>query len=220
MDDIRYIEENYIEGDELCSKMQISSHELNQLINSKRIPKPSYEVTHKMKICSPLNDSVEKEIQTKYFPLKSLELLKQIKQKQEGITKLEFKKNLYQVLEAHPYKSYAYQNIVKANGNIDPVIFDKYAEEKWRYYISGVYGICTQNVSVEEIVRKGIVVRRLKEFQENNHKDNELLKALDKEYNEVAMLFAPYQRQESSRGKYLDATLKKNKLEGLIKKYS
>ena len=220
MDNIRYIQENYIEWDELCKKMQISSDELNQLISSEKIPKPSYEVTHTIKICSPLNDSLEKEIRKKYFPLKSLELLKQLKQKQEETSKLEFKKDLYQALEAHSYKSYAYPDIVKANGDIDSVIFDKYAEEKWHYYISGVYGICTQNVSIEEIVRKGIVVQRLKEFQENNNKDNELLRTLDKEYNEVAMLFAPYQRQQSSRGKYLDATLKKNKLEGLIKKYS
>ncbi len=220
MDDVRYIEENYIEWDELCKKMKISSDELNQLINSEKVPKPSYEIIHKMKICSPLNDFVEKEIQKKYFPLKSLELLKQIKQKQEETSILEFKKDLYQALEAHPYKSYAYPDITKANGDIDSVIFDKYAEEKWHYYISGVYGICTQNVSVQEIVRKGIVVQRLKEFQENDNKDNELLKVLDKEYNEVAALFAPYQRQESSREKYLDATLKKNKLEGRIKKYS
>lgn len=66
--------------------------------------------------------------------------------------------------------------------------------------------------------KKGIAVQKLINFLEKEGTQNELI-ALNNDYNEVSNIFAPYQRTNSSRGKYLDSQLRKNNLEKLIKKY-
>ena len=50
--------------------------------------------------------------------------------------------------------------------------------------------------------------------------EKEMLTILNNEFNEVSNLFAPYQRKNSSRGKYLDKILELNSLSELIKNYN
>jgi hypothetical protein len=220
MDDLKYIEKNYIEWNDLCHEFNISSEKLVQLISSNRLPKPSYEIIHNYKISSALNDSKENTVIKKYFPKSIIKLINKDK---EGKTKEEFRSALYKSLESNKHKSYVYNEIVDNKGNINNDVFNKYCDERWAFYMKGVYGICTNNMTEEEIVRKGIVVERLQEFQKKNTSElrieKEVLVELNNEYNEVATLFSPFQREKSSRGKYLDQSLKKNNLNNLVKKY-
>ena len=91
-------------------------------------------------------------------------------------------------------------------------------------FLAGIYGICTINGTPDEIIRKEIAVKKLLDFQEQTQarlSETEIgeLEHLVEEYDSVAALFAPYQRAASSRGKYVDAPLRRAGLEALIKDY-
>jgi hypothetical protein len=82
------------------------------------------------------------------------------------------------------------------------------------------------NSTGAEIAKKEIAVKKLMAFNQihmgkalSENDKNELLK-LNVQFNEVSNLFAPYQRKESSRGKYLDEILMQNSLGDHIKKYN
>jgi hypothetical protein len=96
---------------------------------------------------------------------------------------------------------------------------------EWNYYCEGIYGICTLNATENEIVEKEIIVKRLIKYNEKhsesklNEEEKEELKNLNDEFNKITSNFAPYQRETSSRGKYLDKILKINDMENLIKNY-
>jgi hypothetical protein len=99
-------------------------------------------------------------------------------------------------------------------------------EQEWQYYLQGIYGICTLNATGAEIAKKEIAVKRLIDFNKKHgdkklsDSEKKILTILNNEFNEVSNLFAPYQRKNSSRGKYLDKTLELNSLSELIKNYN
>ena len=122
-------------------------------------------------------------------------------------------------------RAFAYNNLFSNDGlNADE--FDKNFEEEWDFYIAGGYGICTLNATEQEIVEKEIIVKKLKKLYEETlgrdfeKKEIEELIFLNQQFNKVAANFAPYQRDSSSRGKYLDALLRKANLIEEIKNYT
>jgi hypothetical protein len=139
-------------------------------------------------------------------------------------SKAEFKEKFIRDLMEHPDRNFAYYH-VSENDIEDQQKINEIFEEEWDAYCKGIYGICTHHSTEEEIVKKEIIVKKLIQFNSlfsqktlSNNEKEELMK-LNEEFNEVASKFAPYQRETSSRGKYLDKILEKNNLNHLIKNY-
>ena len=220
-ENLSYIESHFLEWAEVCKRAGISSEALAQLIADQAIPKPAYAVAIHVEISSPLPDSTVEKKSKKYFPPNILERIREVRANPQTARE-KFKIALYEALEKHRDKSYAYTGLLDADGAIDPAAFEAYFKEKWGYYIDGVYGICTRHMRPGEIVRKGIAVNQLTEFdavhqgRPLNAVQRARLQAIEAAYNEVATDFAPYQRRKSSRGK-LDETLKKYGLVDFIK---
>ncbi len=110
------------------------------------------------------------------------------------------------------------------NGNIDNEKIENALEEEWNYFLKGVYGICTLNNNENAIIDKEIAIKRILNFIEKKSnsltKDEKIeLQELNEEFNKSTSLFAPYQRESSSRGKYLDKLLKEFSLDNLIEEY-
>lgn len=127
-------------------------------------------------------------------------------------------------LKNHAHRNFAYENVFDENNNIDDKKIEKIVEKEWNYFCKGICGICTLNNDVEAIINKEIAIKRLLYFIENKaglistDQINEL-KKLNEVFNKSTSLFAPYQRESSSRGKYLDSLLREFSLEDLIQKY-
>jgi len=222
---IKYIEENYIEDEENITIMDLNSDKLNQLIKDQLIPEPSYVVNSEVTISSPLNDNHVIVSSKRYFPKSILKLIADntLHHNPEKFKK-DFRQNLLSNLKKHQYKIFAYGNTFDENGEIDLVKAEKAFEEEWGHFCKGIYGICTLESDEDAIIEKEIAIKRILDFIETKgsavtQEKIELLKDLNDEFNKVTSLFAPYQRETSSRGKYLDKLLKEFDLEELIKKY-
>ncbi|MGL1884865.1 MAG: DUF6058 family natural product biosynthesis protein [Reichenbachiella sp.] len=222
---LKYIEENYVEYKKLCKMANISSDELEELIYKELIPNASYTINSTDTISSPLGDKVMVNEIKKFFPKNTLELIKNNKAlaNEPANFKERFKQEFLETLESSIDKRYAYNGILDENGKIDNVKLDLEFEDEWKYYCKGVYGVCTLNATGSDIIKKEIAVKKLIEFNEINvekklsGKEKDTLISLNAQFNEVSNLFAPYQREVSSRGKYLDKILKLNKMDELIK---
>ncbi len=224
--DIKYIEEHYLEFQDICIQANISSQELDGLIDKNLIPKPSYTIEVTTIVTSPLDDSKKITALKQYFPKSTIALIKQNATKQNPDTfKNDIKKDFIETFLSHDDNLYAYGNILASDGSIDDSKLEEEFEKEWKYYLQGIYGICTLNNTGKEIAKKEIAVKKIIDFISiHNGKilsdsEKETLLQLNDQYNEVSNLFAPYQRKSSSRGKYLDQLLKKHQLDELIKKY-
>ena len=225
-ENIKFIEENYIEEKELCTLTEISIADLHDLIENELVPNASFVIETNKVIRSPLGDQIRIQETKKYFSKNIIKLIEENKEiKESSEIKKQFKSEFIEALRNNKDKRYAYGNLLGTDGELDRTKLDSAFEEEWKYYCQGIYGICTLNANAEAIAKKEIAVKKLIEFNER-HKNKELteeeretLKLLNAEYNSISNLFAPYQRATSSRGKYLDKILKLNSLDELIKGY-
>lgn len=225
---LKYIEDNYIELENLATLTHFETAEIEKFIVEKLIPSYSYLIHSEIKISSSLNDSHSISTAKKYFSKNVVSLLNNLKTAQNNSEEIKqkFRENFIQRLLNHNTKEFAYQNLFDENNRVDEERLDMAFEEEWQHYNNGIYGICTLNASENDIIDKEIIVKKLIKF--NQEKENrkltdsekEELKNLNAEFNKSTNLFAPYQRATSSRGKYLDKILKENDLSDLVKKYS
>ncbi|PKH52609.1 hypothetical protein CXF68_18720 [Tenacibaculum sp. Bg11-29] len=225
--DIKYIEDNFIELNELCKISEISSQEINALIENELIPNSSYEINTTYKINSPLGDQKTISEVKKYYPKSVIALIQKNKKLNDSS---EFKKSLKTAFTNtfvnNNNNRFGYDNITEEDGTVNIDKLNSAFEQEWQYYLQGIYGICTLNATGAEIAKKEIAVKRLIDFNEKHgaeklsDSNKKILTLLNNEFNEVSNLFAPYQRVKSSRGKYLDQILESNSLSDLIKKYN
>ncbi|WP_051662718.1 DUF6058 family natural product biosynthesis protein [Flavobacterium sp. KJJ] len=221
--DLEYIATNYIEFEEVIREANISSDKLNELIESKLVPEASYSIKSDITIRSSLNDSFKVTIERKYFHPSVLQLIKDNENLNSESFKMTFKENLLTNLKNHAYKTFAYGNVFEENGKLNEQKANIAIEEEWNYFCQGIYGICTLNNNENDIIEKEIAIKRILDFIEkksaslSNDEKIELEK-LNAEFNKATSNFAPYQRELSSRGKYLDKLLRAFSLDNLIKK--
>jgi len=225
--DIKYIEDNFIESNELCQVSGISRQDLATLIDNKLVPNSSYEIKATYKINSPLGDEKVVSEVKKYYPKSVISLV----QKNKNLNDSSGFKEALKTAFIHTFVNstnnrFGYDNITEDDGSVNMEQLNLAFEQEWQYYLQGIYGICTLNATGAEIAKKEIAVKRLIDFNKKHGKtklsdsDKETLRGLNNEFNDVSNLFAPYQRVNSSRGKYLDKILDLNSLSELIKNYN
>lgn len=224
---IKYIQENFIESNQVCQIAGISPQKLLELIEKELIPKASYKIDLTYKISSPLQDEIVISEVKDYFPKNVINLIKtNILLKNPSEFKKTLKTEFVESFVINTDKKFGYDNVMNENGSVNMEKLNIVFEQEWQYYLKGIYGICTLNGTGTEIAKKEIAVKKLIVFNKS-HKDNKLTEAekkellkLNSEFNEGSNLFAPFQSKNSSRGKYLDEILSKNSLTEFIKNYS
>jgi len=173
-ENIKFIEENYIEEKELCSQAKIQLGELNRLIENEMIPTASFIIETNKEIRSPLGDQITIQQIKKYYSKNTVDLIQENRIIEESSEiKKQFKSHFIKALVDNKDKKYAYGNLFGANGALDNDKLDSVFEEEWKYYCQGVYGICTLNANASEIAKKEIAVKKLIKFNEEV-KDREL----------------------------------------------
>jgi hypothetical protein len=219
---LKYIVENYIEFEEVIKTANISSEKLNELIENQLVPNASYVINSEIVISSSLNDSHKVVLEKKYFHPSILQYIKENAEiSNPEKFKTIFKENLLANLKNHANQTFAYGNVFDQNGVINNEKAEQALEEEWNYFCKGVYGICTLNNDENDIIEKEIAIKRILDFIANKssftaEEQENRLKELNDEFNKATSNFAPYQRELSSRGKYLDKLLKEFSLDDLI----
>ena len=101
----------------------------------------------------------------------------------------------------------------------NPEALDKFLESEWRWYLEGIYGLCTNDPTPENIATKEMMIRRIRLITADggktslNVEETNLLKTAIQTLDPVLSLFAPYERAQSSREKWLNSIVVKYALE-------
>jgi rubrerythrin len=104
---------------------------------------------------------------------------------------------------------------VLSDNTLNQSMVDLLLENEWQQYLQGVYGICVQEPTPENIAIKEIMLRRIRLITEDCKKEkltSEEVIALQQalqQYDQVATLFAPYERDTSSRQKWYEGIREK-----------
>mgnify|MGYP000716477482 CR=1 FL=1 len=154
-----------------------------------------------------------------YFPKSYVSLVRKLNGKNSDENKDVFIAKMKNHLLNHPKKKFAYDNTESNSEKLDGEL-----AKEWNHYLNGIYGICTLNATPEEIVEKEVAVKRLIHFIDSTKQNDwrpkqSELKEIVAAFDQVSSRFAPYQRESSSRGKYVDKSLQKLGVEDKIKGY-
>ncbi len=220
---LQYVEENFITLPELAKRAGVTTDYVLTLIRNEIIPAPSYTIKKHIEIKSPLNDTALIEEEVRYFPLSLVEKVKGLRNLElpvDDLKRLEreiFEVGMRDELDGNFYKKYAYMEAQNEEGSFEEDSLDLAIAREWRAYLDGIYGICTKEASVKQIVAKEIAVNRLKSVIQTEMADRltareEALKSIEA-FNQVASEFAPYQIKNSSRGKYVNKLIEEFQLE-------
>ena len=221
MEDInlKYLKENFHSLDSLAERSGVSKEAIQKYIEKELLPKASYVLRQKSEITSPLGDSHSFEDKVLYFPKSYVSLVRKLNGKNSDENKDVFIAKMKNHLLNHPKKKFAYDNTESNSEKLDGEL-----AKEWNHYLNGIYGICTLNATPEEIVEKEVAVKRLIHFIDSTKQNDwrpkqSELKEIVAAFDQVSSRFAPYQRESSSRGKYVDKSLQKLGLEDKIKGY-
>lgn len=102
----------------------------------------------------------------------------------------------------------------------DEAKLETFLEKEWQNYLQGIYGLCTNDPTPENIAVKEIMMARIRLLTAEGAKaaltDEEQirLKPILQVFAQVLAPFAPYELAHSSRQKWLNAIVAKYKIEG------
>ncbi|MCJ8320159.1 MAG: DUF6058 family natural product biosynthesis protein [Colwellia sp.] len=92
---------------------------------------------------------------------------------------------------------------------------DQHISEEWQYFINGTYGLCTKSGLPECIAAKEIAILIINELTDNDNLANDDLMRLTQAVNlldSVSALFAPHERENSSRERLVNKVRQKYQL--------
>ena len=97
----------------------------------------------------------------------------------------------------------------------NPTALDKFLAAEWQGYLDGIYGLCTNDPTPENIATKEMAIRRIRLITAGGSKavlsleEKNQLKNAIQTLDPVLSSFAPYERAQSSREKWINAMVTK-----------
>ncbi|CAH9053367.1 hypothetical protein PSECIP111854_01156 [Pseudoalteromonas sp. CIP111854] len=120
--------------------------------------------------------------------------------------------------------SYRYKQTIeglKAQGyhSADAKLNEKLSDHiktEWTHFLSGTYGLCTRSGLPEDIAAKELAIAQINELTAQSELDESKIEALTHAVNLLdgaSSMFAPHERQRSSRYRLVDEVRRKYKLQ-------
>jgi len=221
--ELQYLRGRFLTLDQLAERAGVAPQRVLELAAHQCIPRHSYEVKRILAVSSFISADVpiREEALTRFYAPAIVQWIKaaeglagrmplgevglQVKARaraeyREGILELDNHANLMGCCTKH--------------GELDEARFDVVFEEMWTHWAQGTYGLCVKSpLSVKDILRKDLAVARLARLTGDGKKESfspderaEVLRAM-REYDAVAMPFAPHDYPRSSRKRLVDDVL-------------
>lgn len=99
----------------------------------------------------------------------------------------------------------------------------QHIEDEWGHFLAGIYGLCTQSGLPEDIAAKELAILQINELlaqkpeqQEQTDIDLDKLARAVNLLDKASSLFAPHEREKSSRRRLVDDVRREYKLESYV----
>lgn len=206
MELITYLNKYYLTKDELLEGAKISAEQFTEYQRAGVMPKCSYTLTLDLASESFFGPHQEKQT-IEYYARGYLAWL--------GMLQATENKEAPYVLFSQRYE--AAINALKEQGHQSDNAkvnqgLEKHIQEEWGYFIDGIYGLCTKTGLPEDIAAKELAIIQIEGLITNTELDDTQRTKLENAVNlldKVSSLFAPHERQRSSRHRLIDEVRRK-----------
>ncbi len=202
---LNYLFENFDEKLRLVTKLDGNAARLEQLIENKCAPLPSYVINAQL-ACSSYFGAHNETAQLQFFAIGHAKWAKQLTTM--NIDQEPNAKELFINIHGETHDKLMRSKLIDVARSLDlgiPTITTQMLNATWQHFLDGTYGVCTKDGLPGTIAKKQLLVTLLDSFIAKNsftplNRDSrkrlgELVNALD----DVEPAFAPHERQRSSR---------------------
>ncbi|MCD6045460.1 MAG: hypothetical protein K0R48_623 [Gammaproteobacteria bacterium] len=219
----QYLQQHYCTLEHLLKTCDLSETEFFAYIDAQCLPKHSYEWQERSAVSSFLgkHEWVEETI-LYYHPRHVLLLHDLITWHRymvfEDIAKaVEEDFKVHYIAKAKELDAFSdvLSEYVDKKGEMKQAALEEFLDGEWRSYLEGIYGLCTNEPTAENIATKEMMWRRIRLITADgskatlNDQERVLLKQTIQILDGVLTPFAPYERAHSSREKWINAVIVK-----------
>ncbi|TMN39945.1 DUF6058 family natural product biosynthesis protein [Pseudoalteromonas sp. S2755] len=202
MELLNYLQTHFITKETLLRESQLSHFELATLIEKRLMPKAAYKLTLKLECDSFFGEHSDKSC-LEFYPQGALVWLGAVLQAEDeaqafSLFSQRYKDQLYRLKT---------QGLNPQDAKLDQDI-DAHLESEWQHFLGGIYGLCTKTGLPEDIANKEAAIVIINEYlaQDEHLSPDELtnLHQVVDLLDEASALFAPHERERSSRKRLID----------------
>jgi uncharacterized protein DUF6058 len=212
-----YIQENFLTLRELAERTGATEESILHLIESQCIPRHSYEIAESTTVKSFFGEREVSRTAVRYYPTSHLERIGEAMEAATQSSPNEFAKAVRAAFFSE------YQNEIAASGLLEDGLLregevEPLLESEWAAWLDGTYGLCTLRATARDVARKELSILRIKGITDDARKESltdperrrarEAIEALDA----VASFFAPDEREDSSRERWINRIVRKYRL--------
>jgi hypothetical protein len=216
-----YLNQNYQTLEQLAKACDITSEELDNLVNQQLVPEPSYTVLSNNKCISQAFGELTTNGLTegKYFHpsnrtwvILAINTKKRMGYAQAYIDlKAQFKQNFATELSVLNSQIFHLPDSFTDNGDIIEDGLNARTEAAWGYFLKGVFSLCVADPSTEKSIATKEILQEALITLTNNRQDTDLgenekehLLSLIEQYAAAAMPFSPLEYPNSSRKRLVE----------------
>jgi hypothetical protein len=204
----RYLRSGFLTLEQLVERSGVSAGLIRELSEHGCLPRPSYRVSSRVTVASHCGERSYERSEEFYHP-SLVALARRLADAARSSPMDSIAVELRSVFEAE-YRSELARTGACETGLLAGVELDELIASEWRAWCDGVYGLCTRDNDVPGIVRKEMAVRRIRAITSDGARarvdaeEREALDAAVRALDEAAAPFAPDEREQSSRGRWVD----------------
>jgi hypothetical protein len=199
MDLLSYLNQHFYTKTQLLEKSQISAVDFNQYQQKAMMPSASYLLSIK---CDSFFGEHNEAQASEFFPKAYVSWLTDLTAMPDAQTAFEVFSSGYksQLQKLNDFGLYSVDD--KFNKNLN-----NHIKQEWQHFLKGTYGVCTQSGLVEDIATKELSTSNINELISNKELSGQKRKQLQISIDlldSATSLFAPHERQNSSRVKLIE----------------
>lgn len=195
-----YLFEHFYSEEQLVQRAGISQKQLQLWQSQALVPLPAYRVMCKVN-CESFFGEYQEQQSLSFYAKGTIDWLQQV-------AKLSDAEQAYAIFKSE------YQQVLDKLKNVfgheffDTInLGDDHITSEWQHFLNGTYGLCTKSGLAHDIAVKesciGVIKTLLAKQALNEHESN-LLNTAVTMLDQASALFAPHERQGSSRKTYID----------------
>ena len=221
----KYLGQQYASIEWLAERSGLPLRQVEQLIQAKCIPGPSYEVFETTEISAFTSDQpaqlTRKSISRHFSPFvmswidraKPLLASMPLPDLREHL-KQQFRDEYRDGVRKNGGQQLNYKGLFDSGGTLNETRFSEHFEQTWNHWWNGTWGICViQSDSFDRIALKQIAVERLVQLTEDGKKQSfseeeaYATRTAIAMYEEIVLPFSRHDHQDSSRWRLIDNVL-------------
>ncbi len=209
MELVDYLSRYFLTTQQLVEGSKVSTNELADYQDRGIMPRPSYQLKMTIDANSFFGKHTEQHA-IEYYPKGYLSWL--------GLLQINHTpQSVYQIF-CKRYQSTIAELKTQGHCTNDPKLgnqLDNHIKDEWQHFLDGTYGLCTRSGLPEDIAAKEFAISQINELTSLEILDDKQLKQLNSAVgllDSASALFAPHEREKSSRQRLINDVRREYKL--------